>query len=133
MQPKKGAGKEDVGIIPLGVPMLTGPGAISAVMVLMSGMPKLVVLHPGVRLETAQAWFSASPRLAASTVPCHIGSAPQSISGAVGPRKSKEPSTRDTRATTRSTIPVSSAGARDGSLPSRLHRGFSVTPGFSAS
>jgi multiple antibiotic resistance protein len=33
------AGKEDVGIIPLGIPMLAGPGAISTVMVLISGMP----------------------------------------------------------------------------------------------
>jgi len=36
---KEGADKEDVGIIPLGVPMLAGPGAISTVMVLISGMP----------------------------------------------------------------------------------------------
>jgi len=36
---EEGAGKEDVGIIPLGVPMLAGPGAISTVMVLISGMP----------------------------------------------------------------------------------------------
>ncbi len=36
---KEGAGKGDVGIIPLGVPMLAGPGSISTVMVLMSGMP----------------------------------------------------------------------------------------------
>ncbi len=35
---EEGAGKEDVGIIPLGVPMLAGPGSISTVMVLMSGM-----------------------------------------------------------------------------------------------
>ena len=31
--------KEDVGIIPMGVPMLAGPGAISTVMVMMSGVP----------------------------------------------------------------------------------------------
>jgi multiple antibiotic resistance protein len=31
--------KEDVGIIPMGVPMLAGPGAISTVMVLISGVP----------------------------------------------------------------------------------------------
>ncbi|MGA2135286.1 MAG: MarC family protein [Bryobacteraceae bacterium] len=36
---QEGAGKEDIGIIPLGIPMLAGPGAISTVMVLMSGMP----------------------------------------------------------------------------------------------
>jgi len=33
---EEGAGKEDVGIIPLGIPMLAGPGSISSVMVLMS-------------------------------------------------------------------------------------------------
>jgi multiple antibiotic resistance protein len=33
---EEGAAKEDVGIIPLGVPMLAGPGSISTVMVLMS-------------------------------------------------------------------------------------------------
>jgi multiple antibiotic resistance protein len=37
---EEGAEKEDVGIIPLGVPMLAGPGSISTVMVLMSGAPK---------------------------------------------------------------------------------------------
>ena len=33
---EEGAEKEDVGIIPLGLPMLAGPGSISSVMVLMS-------------------------------------------------------------------------------------------------
>jgi multiple antibiotic resistance protein len=36
---EEGAEKEDVGIIPLGIPMLAGPGSISTVMVLMSGVP----------------------------------------------------------------------------------------------
>ena len=36
---EEGAGKEDVGIIPLGIPMLAGPGAISTVMVLIGGVP----------------------------------------------------------------------------------------------
>jgi multiple antibiotic resistance protein len=36
---EEGSEKEDVGIIPMGVPMLAGPGAISTVMVLMSGVP----------------------------------------------------------------------------------------------
>jgi multiple antibiotic resistance protein len=36
---EEGAGKEDVGIIPLGIPMLAGPGAISTVMVLIGGIP----------------------------------------------------------------------------------------------
>jgi multiple antibiotic resistance protein len=38
---EEGAEKEDVGIIPLGIPMLAGPGAISSVMVLMSQNPDL--------------------------------------------------------------------------------------------
>jgi multiple antibiotic resistance protein len=33
---QEGCEKEDVGIVPLGVPMLAGPGAISSVMILMS-------------------------------------------------------------------------------------------------
>ena len=37
---EEGTEREDVGIIPLGVPMLAGPGSISTVMVLMSGAPK---------------------------------------------------------------------------------------------
>lgn len=40
---EEGAEKEDVGIIPLGIPMLAGPGSISSVMVLMSpnaGFPR---------------------------------------------------------------------------------------------
>ncbi|MFN7992789.1 MAG: MarC family protein [Bryobacteraceae bacterium] len=35
---QEGSVKDDIGIIPLGVPMLAGPGAISTVMVLISGM-----------------------------------------------------------------------------------------------
>ncbi|HUS18915.1 MAG TPA: MarC family protein [Terriglobales bacterium] len=35
------AAKEDAGIIPLGIPMLAGPGAISTVMVLMGPSPEL--------------------------------------------------------------------------------------------
>ena len=31
---EEGAAKEDAGIVPLGIPMLAGPGAISSVMVL---------------------------------------------------------------------------------------------------
>jgi multiple antibiotic resistance protein len=37
---EESADKEDVGIIPMGVPMLAGPGSISTVMVLMSGAPQ---------------------------------------------------------------------------------------------
>jgi multiple antibiotic resistance protein len=36
---EEGAAKDDVGIIPLGIPMLAGPGSISTVMVLMSEVP----------------------------------------------------------------------------------------------
>ena len=36
---EEGAHKEDVGIIPLGMPMLAGPGAISTVMVLIGPAP----------------------------------------------------------------------------------------------
>jgi multiple antibiotic resistance protein len=36
---EEGAEKEDVGIIPLGIPMLAGPGSISTVMVLIGGKP----------------------------------------------------------------------------------------------
>jgi len=37
---EEGAHKEDVGIIPLGMPMLAGPGAISAVMVMIGPAPQ---------------------------------------------------------------------------------------------
>lgn len=37
---REGAEKEDAGIIPLGIPMLAGPGAISSVMVLMGQTPR---------------------------------------------------------------------------------------------
>src|SRR6202051_4140374 len=36
---EEGIERDDVGIIPLGMPMLAGPGSISTVMVLMSGAP----------------------------------------------------------------------------------------------
>jgi multiple antibiotic resistance protein len=36
---EEGLDKEDVGIIPLGIPMLAGPGSISTVMVLVSQAP----------------------------------------------------------------------------------------------
>lgn len=38
---EEGAAKEDAGIVPLGVPMLAGPGAISSVMVLVGTIPDL--------------------------------------------------------------------------------------------
>jgi multiple antibiotic resistance protein len=36
---EEGAAKEDAGIVPLGIPMLAGPGAISSVMVLVGPVP----------------------------------------------------------------------------------------------
>src|ERR1035437_67591 len=38
---EEGAQKEDAGIVPLGIPMLAGPGAISSVMVLVGQVPTL--------------------------------------------------------------------------------------------
>ena len=38
---EEGAAKDDAGIVPLGVPMLAGPGAISSVMVLVGQVPGL--------------------------------------------------------------------------------------------
>src|SRR3569832_358896 len=43
---QEGSQKEDVGITPLGIPMLAGPGAISTVMVLMGASPTLVHAIP---------------------------------------------------------------------------------------
>src|ERR1035438_3188516 len=39
--PEEGAAKDDAGIVPLGIPMLAGPGAISSVMVLVGQTPGL--------------------------------------------------------------------------------------------
>jgi len=38
---EEAAGKEDAGIVPLGIPMLAGPGAISSVMVLVGQVPNI--------------------------------------------------------------------------------------------
>jgi multiple antibiotic resistance protein len=38
---EEAAAKEDAGIVPLGIPMLAGPGAISSVMVLVGQVPSL--------------------------------------------------------------------------------------------
>lgn len=38
---EEAAAKEDAGIVPLGIPMLAGPGAISSVMVLVGAVPRL--------------------------------------------------------------------------------------------
>ncbi len=39
---EEGAAKEDAGIVPLGIPMLAGPGAISSVMVLVGQVPSML-------------------------------------------------------------------------------------------
>ena len=39
---EEAASKEDAGIVPLGIPMLAGPGAISSVMVLVGQVPSMV-------------------------------------------------------------------------------------------
>src|ERR1700752_4548207 len=39
---EEGATKEDAGIVPLGIPMLAGPGAISSVMVLVGTVPSFL-------------------------------------------------------------------------------------------
>src|SRR5271166_6591453 len=39
---EEGAAKEDAGIVPLGIPMLAGPGAISSVMVLVGPVPSFL-------------------------------------------------------------------------------------------
>ena len=39
---EEAAAKEDAGIVPLGIPMLAGPGAISSVMVLVGQVPSLL-------------------------------------------------------------------------------------------
>ncbi len=55
---EEGSEKEDVGIIPLGVPMLAGPGSISTVMVLMGGATATWYLIP-VLIAVAATAFSS--------------------------------------------------------------------------
>ncbi len=44
---EEAAAKEDAGIVPLGIPMLAGPGAISSVMVLVGQVPNLLAWEMG--------------------------------------------------------------------------------------
>ena len=58
----EGAAKEDAGIVPLGIPMLAGPGAISSVMVLVGQVPTLWGWQMGailgsITLTTAVTYF----------------------------------------------------------------------------
>jgi multiple antibiotic resistance protein len=70
---QEGSEKEDVGIIPLGMPMLAGPGAISTVMVLMTSARDwryaLPVLSGIVVVSMASYWILA----AADRVRRHLG------------------------------------------------------------
>ncbi len=53
---EEGAEKEDVGIIPLGIPMLAGPGSISSVMVLMgqnADWPHVIVIVAAIAAAAA--------------------------------------------------------------------------------
>ena len=59
----EGVGKEDVGIMPLGVPMLAGPGAISTVMVLAGGAKTPVVtagVYMAITLTAAACYVTLS-------------------------------------------------------------------------
>ncbi len=65
---EEGLRKEEVGITPLGIPMITGPGAITTVMVLMTQAPtvaRVAVVFGAVVVVLAIAWvvLAASPRL----------------------------------------------------------------------
>jgi multiple antibiotic resistance protein len=60
--------KEEVGVTPLGIPMLTGPGAITTVMVLMTQattLPRITVVLVSVAAVLAISWVTlgAAPRL----------------------------------------------------------------------
>jgi multiple antibiotic resistance protein len=70
---EEGAGKEDAGIVPLGIPMLAGPGAISTVMVLMGPTPTVEHAIP-VFIAIAVTSFSSYLILAgADRIRKHIG------------------------------------------------------------
>src|SRR5437879_5930134 len=63
----EGIDKEDVGIIPLGVPMLAGPGAISTVMVL-TGASSSAITTLGVFVAIALTAYLSYLTLAAATL-----------------------------------------------------------------
>lgn len=57
---EEGASKDDVGIIPLGMPMLAGPGAISTVMVLIGPAPRwwqLVLIFAALGITAAVCFY----------------------------------------------------------------------------
>jgi multiple antibiotic resistance protein len=57
---EEAAAKEDAGIVPLGVPMLAGPGAISSVMVLVGQAPSLLHWEMGAILGSIAVTAMAS-------------------------------------------------------------------------
>ena len=69
----EGAEKEDVGIIPLGVPMLAGPGSISTVMVLMTGAPAVWYAVPVVTAIAVTGFASYSILSGADRVRGYLG------------------------------------------------------------
>ena len=57
---EEGAAKEDAGIIPLGIPMLAGPGAISTVMVLMGPelqLTRAIPIFVAIAITSASAYW----------------------------------------------------------------------------
>lgn len=65
---EEGLHKEEVGVTPLGIPMITGPGAITTVMVLMTqaaDVPRRAVVFGAVIVVLAISWavLAAAPRL----------------------------------------------------------------------
>jgi multiple antibiotic resistance protein len=59
---EEAASKEDAGIVPLGIPMLAGPGAISSVMVLVGQAPSLwhwqmAAILGAITVTTVSAYF----------------------------------------------------------------------------
>jgi multiple antibiotic resistance protein len=65
---REGMGRENIGVTPLGIPMITGPGAITTVMVLMTEAgttTRAAIVFGAVILVLAISWaaLSAAPRL----------------------------------------------------------------------
>jgi multiple antibiotic resistance protein len=70
---EEGAEKEDAGIVPLGIPMLAGPGAISTVMVLMGPNPTVEHTVPVFIAITVTAILSFLILAAADRVSTYLG------------------------------------------------------------
>jgi len=70
---QEGCEKQDVGIIPMGIPMLAGPGAISTVMVLMGGAPSWLHAAPVFAAIAITAFASYWILAGADSVRRHMG------------------------------------------------------------